>query len=83
MAEGNRNIHDIEAKWQRRWQEMGLFRCELDDPRPPFYVLTMFPYPSGALHMGNVIGYTLGDVAARYRERLKERLCSRQAESVE
>ena len=44
MSEVTRDIHQIESKWQRRWQEMGLFKCDLEDPRPRFYCLTMYPY---------------------------------------
>ena len=58
----------IEPKWQRRWREMGLFQAEdFDRDREKFYCLTMYPYPSGVLHMGHVINYTLGDVIVRYK----------------
>ena len=58
----------IEPKWQKRWKEMGLFKAEdFDREREKFYCLTMYPYPSGVLHMGHVINYTLGDVIVRYK----------------
>ncbi|MFN8103403.1 MAG: leucine--tRNA ligase [Acidimicrobiia bacterium] len=57
----------IEPKWQQRWLASGTYEIDNDDPRPPFYVLCMYPYPSGAAHMGHVRNYTFGDLITRYR----------------
>ena len=60
---------EIEPRWQRRWEEEGLYRASEDpaDPRPRFYALDMFPYPSGDLHMGHAEAFSGGDAVARYR----------------
>jgi leucyl-tRNA synthetase len=62
------NFKEIEPKWQRRWQENKTYKVETDPSRPKFYVLDMFPYPSGAgLHVGHPLGYIASDIYSRYK----------------
>ena len=57
----------LEARWQQYWLDEGTYQVDNDDPRPPYYVLSMYPYPSGPAHMGHVRNYTMGDLLVRYR----------------
>ncbi len=57
----------IEGKWQERWENTKAFRADEKDPRPKYYCLCMFPYPSGAIHMGHMRNYAIGDLISRYK----------------
>ena len=67
MALERYNPKESEPNWRRVWDERKLFETRNDDPRPSYYVLEMFPYPSGRIHMGHVRNYAMGDVVARYK----------------
>ena len=63
------NFRDIEKKWQKHWKDKKTFKAEIDHSKPKFYVLDMFPYPSGSgLHVGHPEGYTATDIVSRYKK---------------
>src|SRR5262249_17979326 len=66
MTSERYNAREAEPRWQRQWDEKAIFSSKNDDPRPKYYVLEMFPYPSGRIHICHVRNYTLGDVLARF-----------------
>ncbi|WP_341991900.1 leucine--tRNA ligase [Azorhizobium sp. AG788] len=67
MSTDRYNARDAEPRWQAAWSERGIFRTRNDDPRPKFFVMEMFPYPSGRIHIGHGRNYVMGDVLARYK----------------
>ena len=67
MTSERYNAREAEARWQKVWDEWGIFATRNDDPRQKYNVLEMFPYPSGRIHMGHVRNYTMGDALARIK----------------
>ncbi len=67
MATERYNPRDAEPRWQQKWNDEKVFVTDNSDPRDKYYVLEMFPYPSGRIHMGHVRNYAMGDVVARYK----------------
>ncbi len=67
MATERYNPRTSEPRWQKAWEEARLFETSNEDERPTYYVLEMFPYPSGRIHIGHTRNYTMGDVVARYK----------------
>ena len=62
------NPKEVEPKWRERWNKAGCFEAEPASDKPNYYVLEMFPYPSGRIHIGHVRNYAMGDIIARYKK---------------
>ena len=62
------NVRETEAKWRKIWLDRGSFKAERNSKKLKYFVLEMFPYPSGRVHMGHVRNYALGDVVARFKK---------------
>ena len=67
MRNARYNTRQSEPKWQKVWEDHKTFLTRNEDSRPKYYVLEMFPYPSGRIHMGHVRNYAMGDVVARHK----------------
>lgn len=67
MSTERYNAREAEPRWRKVWDDRGIFRTRNEDARPKYYVLEMFPYPSGRIHIGHGRNYVMGDVVARFK----------------